>query len=203
MSRCPLLEERFSKLKQTVIKPMDKDRVIESYQRVKQALEIDADRISKQGPQAIPEVDFSVVEAHGGLPESLKDLVRQTGCLIIRGVVSEQQATTWENDLRSYARRHPKVSGFPQLNPQTFSLFWTPAQVQIRSHQRVLKAMNAVSQLWHLSDDDALFDNSSQVIYADRFRIRQPSKGQMTHQNPHGSLTNITRQGIHAKRSPR
>lgn len=138
----------------------------------------EADRIAKQGPRAIPEIDFATVESNNGsLPEGLADLVRQTGCVIIRNVVSEEQATKWESDLRDYTKRHPKVAGFPKDDPQNFSLFWTPPQVQIRSHPRVLKAMGAVSQLWHLSNDEAPFDMSSQVIYADRFRIRHPSLG--------------------------
>ena len=154
--------------------------MIESYRRLKVALEKEADRISKQGPQAIPEVDFSVIESTGHLPESLQHVVAQTGCLIVRNVVSEEQATTWERDLKAYTKRHPNVAGFPKHDPQTFSLFWTPPQVQIRSHPRIMAAMNAVSKLWHLTSDDTLFDMSSQVIYADRFRIRHPSKGSYT-----------------------
>lgn len=152
--------------------------MIESYKRLKLALEKEIDRIAKQGPKSIPEVDFSVIESHGGLSEDLQRVVAQTGCLIIRGVVSEEQATKWESDLRSYTKRHPKIAGFPKHDPQNFSLFWTPPQVQIRSHPRVMTAMDAVSKLWHLSSDDGLFDMSSQVIYADRFRIRHPSEGQ-------------------------
>lgn len=111
------------------------------------------------------------------LPEGLESVVRQTGCVIIRGVVSEEQATQWENDLRSYTKRHPKIAGFPKHDPQNFSLFWTPSQVQIRSHPRVLKTMAAVSKLWHLTDENLPFDTASQAIYADRFRIRHPTLG--------------------------
>lgn len=176
MYSCPLLDQRYSKLKQSVIKPEDKDRVVESYQRLIKALAVEAERIEKQGPSSIPEVDFSTVEANNGhLPEGLAEQVRHTGCVIIRGVVPEEQATKWESDLRDYTKRHPKIAGFPKHDPQNFSLFWTPSQVQIRSHPQVLKAMHSVSKLWHLSRDDGLFDMSSQVVYADRFRIRHPS----------------------------
>jgi hypothetical protein len=138
------------------------------------ALETEAGRISALGPKAIPEIDFADVEAHGKLPDGLADVVRDTGCLIIRNVVPESQATQWEADLRTYAKEHPAAYGMPKHDPQLFSLYWTPAQVQIRSHPQVLKAMSAVSQLWHLSSTDSLFDLSSQVVYADRFRIRHP-----------------------------
>ncbi|CAG9940214.1 unnamed protein product [Clonostachys rosea f. rosea IK726] len=173
---CELLEERFSKLKQSIIKPEDKATLIDSYHRLTKALELEADRIAKLGPKSIPEIDFATIESNGGvLPDGLASLVQQTGCVILRNVVPEEQASKWEADLRSYTKRHPKIAGFPKHDPQNFSLFWTPAQVQIRSHPRVMKAMHAVSKLWHLSDDGILFDMSSQVLYADRFRIRHPS----------------------------
>ncbi|KAH8896851.1 DUF1479-domain-containing protein [Thozetella sp. PMI_491] len=173
---CPLLEQRFSELKQSIVRSEDRDRVIESYHRLTKALEVEAERIAKEGPKSIPEIDFSTVESNGGhFPKGLVEQVRQTGCVIIRGVVSEEQAVQWENDLRSYTKRHPKIAGFPKHDPQNFSLFWTPSQVQIRSHPRVLKAMHAVSKLWHLTSDETPFDMATQVAYADRFRIRHPS----------------------------
>lgn len=165
-------------MKQSIVRPEDRDRVIESYHRLTKALASEADRIAQQGPKAVPEISFEEVRNNGGaLPEGLEKLVRQTGCVIIRGVVPEEQASQWEADLRSYTKRHPKVAGFPKHDPQNFSLFWTPAQVQIRSHPNVLKTMAAVSKLWHLSDENIPFDMSSQAIYADRFRIRHPTLG--------------------------
>jgi hypothetical protein len=178
---CPLLEEKYSKLKKSIVKPEDRARLIDSYHRLVKLLEKEADRIGELGPKAIPEVDFSLIESNDGyLPEGLADTVRQTGCLIIRGVVPEEQATKWESDLKAYTKKHPKIAGFPKHDPQNFSLFWTKPQVEIRSHPRVLKAMHSVSQLWHLSHDNGMFDMSSQVVYADRFRIRHPSLGKFT-----------------------
>ncbi|KAF4990006.1 hypothetical protein FDECE_14521 [Fusarium decemcellulare] len=183
---CPLLEERFSVLKQSLVKPEDKERLVESYHRLTKALAEEADRISKFGPKAIPEINFSDIEANNGhLPGGLVDTVQRTGCVIIRGVVPEEEASGWEAELRTYTKKHPKIAGFPKHDPQNFSLFWTRPQVQIRSHPRVLKAMHSVSQLWHVSRDDALFDMASQVVYADRFRIRHPSKDQEYTLNAH------------------
>ncbi|KAL3482570.1 hypothetical protein BJX62DRAFT_250925 [Aspergillus germanicus] len=176
---CPLLEERFSELKRSIISPADKQRVIESYGRLIQLLSASADRIAKHGPAIIPEIPFADIAANNGkLPEDFASLARETGCLIIRGVVPEQQATAWEKELKDYTWRHPKVAGFPKHDPQNFSLFWTKPQVEIRSHESVLKAMHAVSQLWHSSDEEAMIDLNSQVTYADRFRIRHPSKNE-------------------------
>jgi hypothetical protein len=163
-------------LKKSIISPANRDRVIESYHRLTKAIEEEADRIAKLGPKAIPEIKFADLETNGGeLPAGLEELVRRTGCLIIRGVVEEELASKWEADLKTYVKEHPKVSGWPRHDPQNFSLFWTKPQVEIRSHEKVLRAMHAVSRLWHVADESILFDLSQQVAYADRFRIRHPS----------------------------
>ena len=125
----------------------------------------------------VPEIDFSLVhENNGELPDGFAELVRERGCCIFRNVVSQEQAESWEAGLKEYTKRHAKVGGFPVDNPQMWQLFWTKPQVEIRSHERVLEAMSAVSKLWHVSDPTLPIDLASQVAYPDRFRIRFPTK---------------------------
>lgn len=112
----------------------------------------------------------------GNIPEGLVELVRDRGCVIFRNVIPTKQAESWEAELKDYTKRHKAVGGFPEDNPQSWSLWWTRPQVQIRSHERVLAAANAVSKLWHVSDPTAPLDLATQVTYPDRFRIRFPSK---------------------------
>jgi hypothetical protein len=63
--RCPLLEPRFSKLKQSIIAPEKKQRVIDSYKRVVQACHQEAEFIRKIGPNAVPEIDFEDILQNG------------------------------------------------------------------------------------------------------------------------------------------
>lgn len=63
--RCPLLEPRFSKLKQSIIASEKKQKVIDSYKRVVQACHQEADFIRKIGPSAVPEIDFEDVVQNG------------------------------------------------------------------------------------------------------------------------------------------
>ncbi|KAI1859072.1 hypothetical protein JX265_010549 [Neoarthrinium moseri] len=202
-AECPLLDQRFAELKRSLVKPEHKQKVTESYHRVCDVLKNEAAFIEKTGPKIIPEIDFNDVLANGSstypeaslsessiidmlteitrnlggkLPQSFTDLVRERGCLILRNVVPEEQATSWETELTEYTKAHKSVGGFPRDNPQNWSLWWTRPQVQIRSHPRVLAAMSCVSHLWHVSNKDLPIDMDSQVVYPDRFRIRYPSK---------------------------
>lgn len=102
--------------------------------------------------------------------------MRERGCLILRNVVSEEQATIWEASLKDYTRRHPGVGGYPRDKPAGWNIFWTPAQVQIRSHPSVIEAMKSVSRLWQASDPTTPIDLDSQVVYPDRIRIRYPTQ---------------------------
>jgi hypothetical protein len=112
----------------------------------------------------------------GAMPEGLVDIVRDRGCVIFRNVVPRTQAEAWESELKDYTKRHKAVGGFPAENPQSWSLWWTRPQVQIRSHPRVLAAMAAISKLWRVSDPNTAVDLATQVSYPDRFRIRYPTK---------------------------
>ncbi|KAL5385987.1 hypothetical protein DPSP01_004423 [Paraphaeosphaeria sporulosa] len=150
-ARAPLLEERFAVLKKSLVKPENKQ---------------------KNGPSMVPAIDFNEVRMNGGtLPPDFAKLVRERGCVILRNVVPEEQAVKWEQDLVDYTNRH-KNSGTPKF----WSLYWTPPQVQIRSHPKVMEAMNCISQLWTVTDPSIPIDLTSQVVYPDRFRIRLPSK---------------------------
>jgi hypothetical protein len=63
--RCPLLEPRFSKLKQSIIAPEKKQKVIDSYKRVVKACHQEAELIRKIGPSAVPEIDFEDIVQNG------------------------------------------------------------------------------------------------------------------------------------------
>jgi hypothetical protein len=109
----------------------------------------------------------------GGLfPEAFANTVRNRGCLILRGVVSEDEAINFEASLEDYVQRHPVVGGHPSKKPAAWNVFWTQPQVQFRSHPAVMESMRAVSYHWYTSTP---IDFAGQVVYPDRIRIRYPS----------------------------
>ncbi|KAJ4128765.1 hypothetical protein NW765_013156 [Fusarium oxysporum] len=173
---CDLLDHRFAALKKSLVKPENKQKVIESYERLVKILRKEVDHIHKHGAALVPEIDFADVQKNGGnLPDDFTKLVHERGCLILRKVVSEEQAVSWETSLKDYTQRHPGVGGHPHHRPAAWNVFWTKAQMEMRTHPRVLEAMRCVSRLWHVSDPTIPIDLDSQVIYPDRIRIRYPS----------------------------
>ncbi|VUC31179.1 unnamed protein product [Clonostachys rosea] len=173
---CEMLDQRFSVLKQSLVKPQNKDKVIESYARLLKVLKAEVDYIEKHGPSMVPEIDFAEVQKNGSrLPDKFADLVRERGCVILRNVVSQDQAIKWEASLKDYVERHPGVGGHPKHRPAAWNVFWTQAQMEMRTHPSVLEAMTSVSRLWHVSDPSTPIDLDSQVVYPDRIRIRYPS----------------------------
>ncbi|KAF5602357.1 DUF1479 domain-containing protein [Fusarium pseudocircinatum] len=184
---CDLIDQRFAALKKSLVKPENKQKVIESYERLVKILRKEVDHIDKHGAALVPEIDFDDVRKNGGkLPDDFTKLVHERGCLILRNVVSEEQAVGWETSLKDYTKRHPGVGGHPHHKPAAWNVFWTKAQMEMRTHPRVLEAMRCVSRLWHVSDSTIPIDLDSQVIYPDRIRIRYPSNdpGQFP-LNPH------------------
>lgn len=81
----------------------------------------------------------------------------------------------WETSLKDYIARHPGVGGFPKAKPAGWNVYWTEAQMQMRSHPSIMEAMKCVSRLWHVNDPSTLIDFDSQIVYPDRIRIRHPS----------------------------
>jgi hypothetical protein len=63
----PRLDERFAALKREIVKPQDEKAVIASYERLKNALAREADRIGQELQSAIPEVEWPDVVSNGYL----------------------------------------------------------------------------------------------------------------------------------------
>ena len=61
----PMLHPRFADLKKTLVKPEDKQKVTESYNRLLKTLEDEVLRIHKHGTDLIPEIDFQEVRQNG------------------------------------------------------------------------------------------------------------------------------------------
>ncbi|KAK4496205.1 hypothetical protein PRZ48_012185 [Zasmidium cellare] len=170
----PRLDDRFAALKQEIINDVDPKVLKQSYERLKAELADEVERLERLQQAAIPEVQWADVQANGGkIPDNVAEEAKHAGCVLFRGVIPEEQALKWKQELKDYTLRHRAVGGRPLSNPTFWLLYWTRPQVQARSHPEILRAMNSVMKLWHVEDDSLPIDMDSQVHYADRFRIRR------------------------------
>ena len=124
--------------------------------------------------QVIPTVEFHDV-ATGAVPQSKLDAIRHRGTAVIRNVLPRAQALELKHEAQEYiAANKSKVRAFPADSPAVYELYWTPSQVQARSHPNMLKAQSFLASFWHSSDPSSEVSMTYPLSYADRFRIRRP-----------------------------
>ncbi|OBZ72402.1 Uncharacterized protein YbiU [Grifola frondosa] len=153
--------------------PNFQERVTKAWADILGELEKVTAEIASQGPKAVPEVTFS--ELQNLSPERRED-IRRNGCVVIRDVVDDTEAESWQAWLREYVTANPGVEGFPDNDKQFFQLYWTRSQVRARSHPNVLAVTSWLNNMYHVKSGAKIenVDLDTPLSYADRFRIRHP-----------------------------
>ena len=147
----------------------------------------DLRNIVEQGRSPIPEIDYAALKG-GLIAESTRDLVRQRGAVVVRGVFPRTQAQEWndeigqyvdENDFLEKAREKAGLDNyFSQLGagaPQIYGLYWSKPQVMARQAAAMADTKRFLNHLWDVRGpvgDE--FDPDNDFAYADRTRRRQP-----------------------------
>ncbi|KZT20478.1 DUF1479-domain-containing protein [Neolentinus lepideus HHB14362 ss-1] len=166
---------RFVELKYEIAKsyPDFQKRATEAWARLLLSLALSTQQIAKEGTNIVPQVDFKDLKL---LEEDTLNNIKRRGCVVIRNVVDDAEATGWKKALEEYVATNPDVPGFPDGDKQFFMLYWTGPQVKARAHPNVLEATAWLNNFYHLKSHDKLdgVDLSTPLTYADRFRIRHP-----------------------------
>ncbi|EUC40996.1 hypothetical protein COCMIDRAFT_107347 [Bipolaris oryzae ATCC 44560] len=165
----PLTPE-YADLKARLIRGHESE-VRDSWDRLLRNLRDEIPRIAEQGSKVIPEIDFKDID---NAPEVFSSQLRERGVAVVRGVVSEQQALQWKEDLREYIRQNPQTKAFPADNPQVFELYWSRPQLLARGNPNLLKAHRFLMSFWHSSNPHIPLSTKHPISYADRLRLRQP-----------------------------
>ncbi|KAI0529967.1 hypothetical protein GGR58DRAFT_518839 [Xylaria digitata] len=166
----PPLPERFLDLKRSLVAGHE-DRVVASWQRLLAQLKRENSVLARDGSKVIPSLEFSNLE---------KDLTRfhseikKRGVAVIRGVIPENEARAYKNDIEEYVRQNPSTRAFPQHDPQVYELYWSSPQIRARAHPNLLKVQSKLMNFWQSSDANSFISLSQTLTYADRLRIRQP-----------------------------
>jgi hypothetical protein len=102
----PLTTE-YADLKGRLIKGYESE-VRHSWERLLRDLRKEIPLIVELGSKVIPEIDFKDID---DAPETFSNELRKRGVAVVRGVVPEQEALQWKEDLREYIRQNPQTNG--------------------------------------------------------------------------------------------
>jgi hypothetical protein len=102
----PLAPE-YADLKSRLINGHENE-VRESWDRLLRHLREEIPLIVELGSKVIPEIDFKDLD-HAS--EAFSNDLRERGVAVVRGVVSEDEALQWKEDLREYIRQNPQTKG--------------------------------------------------------------------------------------------
>ncbi len=139
------------------------------------------------GHAVIPELAYRDIRS-GTVPESTRQKIRKSGCLVVREVFPAELARDWFAEVGEYLRTNKYEDRevekrsldkyFSQLKagqPQVFNVYWSKPQVLARQDARLAETRAFLDRLWKY---EGIFDPDKQCTYADRVRRRQP--GDMT-----------------------
>ena len=146
-------------------------QVRESWNRLLHDLREEIPLIVEQGSKVIPEVDFKDID---NAPETFSSELRKRGVAVVRGVVPEQEALRWKEDLREYIRQNPQTKAFPADNPQVYELYWSRIQLLARGNPNLLKTHRFLMSYWHSLNPHSPISTRHPISYADRLRMRLP-----------------------------
>jgi hypothetical protein len=82
--------------------------VRESWERLLRDLREEVPLIIESGSKAIPEIDFKNID---NAPEKFNSELKKKGVAVVRGVVPQQEALQWKEDLKEYIRLNPQTKG--------------------------------------------------------------------------------------------
>lgn len=103
----PPLPERFKTLKQRLAQGHESE-LVESWTRLLRALKAENEIVKRDGSMVIPQVDFKDME--NGI-DRLKGDIRKRGVVVVRGVVPEDEARAFKQEIEEYVGKNPSTRG--------------------------------------------------------------------------------------------
>lgn len=166
------LPSRFADIKTSLIR--NNEQAVEaSWSRLLTKLRSEIDLISTAGSDIIPSIEFSEINNHSRVQPFAK-AIEKRGAAVIRGVVPQDEAMRWKEEIKEYIAKNPHTKAFPKDKPAVYELYWSPGQIKARAHPNMLETQKFLLSFWHSNNPEAPISTEHAVSYADRLRIRQP-----------------------------
>ncbi|MGW3199283.1 DUF1479 domain-containing protein [Streptomyces sp. NPDC001118] len=149
------------------------------------------------GERVWPVIDYADIE-NGTVRAAQADLVKQRGCLVVRGHFPREQALAWDASIVDYVERNrffenytgPGDDFFGSVGskPEIYPIYWSTAQIEARQSDRTARVQSFLNSFWtHTCDGVRWFDPDRDALYPDRIRRRPPgtdSRGLGPHCDP-------------------
>lgn len=59
----------------------------------------------------MPQIDYEDLQANGKVLRKLKDDIKKTGVVVVRGVIPEDEARAYKDVVEEYVRKNPSTKG--------------------------------------------------------------------------------------------
>ena len=145
----------------------------------------------QRGEHPVPQLEANDI-LNQRVTEQQKNLIRQRGCCVIKGVFTRQQASDWNQQIGDYLDENQFVEklkhaaednyfgDLKQGKPQIYGIYWSSPQVEARQDARMQAVQAFLNSLWQSeSHGQQHFDPTRIVSYADRTRRRPPNSGSL------------------------
>lgn len=145
----------------------------------------------QRGEHPVPQLEANDI-LNQRVTEQQKNLIRQRGCCVIKGVFPRQQASDWNQQIGAYLDENQFVEklknaaednyfgNLKQGKPQIYGIYWSRPQVEARQDARMQAVQAFLNSLWQSeSHGQQHFDPTRIVSYADRTRRRPPNSGSL------------------------
>lgn len=120
--------------------------------------------------QYIPTCEFQdVVDNNGRIPDDVVKRVRDTGCLVIKNVIDDDEVLQYKKEIQEYWDSNAERTGKKVRSIQN-----SKPQAKMREHPNLVKAMIAANYLWSDPSGRADWVPDKPMMYTDGCRIRQP-----------------------------
>lgn len=159
------LPERFGTLKKSLVTSEAHAKALhQAWNEICNSLEKETQEIIHHGADLIPVVQYpgdkanGVNSIHEWLDDKSIEAIKKRGTVIIKGVVSQEEALGYKQSVRDYVAANPQtkgtslfpflafdillslnhllsisLTGFPAEDPQVYELYWSKAQLAARS----------------------------------------------------------------------
>lgn len=103
----PPLPDRFRQLKCDLIRGKEQ-KIADSWVRLLRELREENAVVAKKGSAVIPQVEYKDLEK--GIKE-LKGEIKKRGVVVVKGVVPEEEARAYKDEIQEYVRKNPHTRG--------------------------------------------------------------------------------------------